>query len=195
MDFLCEYGAVIDLGANRLTLRKPAPPPEEPKATSSAEEEDLSARELSHCQAAGGGKRIQHPWCWALGFVLSVLFTLFVLTLLLVFLFGSATEVGRGVAAVCRSPSCLRYSHWLRESVSRSKRPCDDFYEHVCDGWIIKNTHTVQVEQHRRFQEDVIKSIRNVTWTGDRRDAAGMLASQNRAHLIQAPTRAPLAAN
>ncbi|KAM7295620.1 hypothetical protein ISCGN_025117 [Ixodes scapularis] len=36
MDFLCEYGAVIDLGANRLTLRKPVPPPEEPKATSSA---------------------------------------------------------------------------------------------------------------------------------------------------------------
>ncbi|KAM7313892.1 uncharacterized protein ISCGN_003679 [Ixodes scapularis] len=36
MDFLCEYGAVIDLGANRLTLRKPVSPPEEPKATSSA---------------------------------------------------------------------------------------------------------------------------------------------------------------
>ncbi|KAM7315468.1 uncharacterized protein ISCGN_005251 [Ixodes scapularis] len=34
MDFLCEYGAVIDLGTNRLTLRKPAPPAEEPKATS-----------------------------------------------------------------------------------------------------------------------------------------------------------------
>ena len=36
MDFLCEYGAVIDLGANRLTLRKPALPPQEPKPTSAA---------------------------------------------------------------------------------------------------------------------------------------------------------------
>ncbi|KAM7310228.1 solute carrier family 22 member 2-like [Ixodes scapularis] len=36
MDFLCEYGAVIDLGTNRLTLRKPAPPAEEPQATSPA---------------------------------------------------------------------------------------------------------------------------------------------------------------
>ncbi|KAM7292943.1 hypothetical protein ISCGN_026076 [Ixodes scapularis] len=31
MDFLCEYGAVIDLGANRLTLRKPASPRRNPK--------------------------------------------------------------------------------------------------------------------------------------------------------------------
>ncbi|KAM7285659.1 uncharacterized protein ISCGN_032546 [Ixodes scapularis] len=36
MDFLCEYGAVIDLGTNRLTLRKPVPPSEEPQATSPA---------------------------------------------------------------------------------------------------------------------------------------------------------------
>ncbi|KAM7298500.1 uncharacterized protein ISCGN_019095, partial [Ixodes scapularis] len=36
MDFLCEYGAVIDLGTNRLTLRKPVPPAEEPQATSPA---------------------------------------------------------------------------------------------------------------------------------------------------------------
>lgn len=35
MDFLCKYGAVIDLDAKRLTLRKPVPPPKEPKATSS----------------------------------------------------------------------------------------------------------------------------------------------------------------
>ncbi|KAM7285274.1 uncharacterized protein ISCGN_032228 [Ixodes scapularis] len=35
MDFLCEYGAVIDLRENRLTLRKPAPAVKEPKATSS----------------------------------------------------------------------------------------------------------------------------------------------------------------
>ncbi|KAM7315693.1 hypothetical protein ISCGN_005476, partial [Ixodes scapularis] len=30
MDFLCEYGAVIDLGANQLTLRKPVSPPRRP---------------------------------------------------------------------------------------------------------------------------------------------------------------------
>ena len=36
MDFLCEYGAVIDLGANRLTLRKTVLPPQEPKPTSAA---------------------------------------------------------------------------------------------------------------------------------------------------------------
>ncbi|KAM7294792.1 hypothetical protein ISCGN_024297 [Ixodes scapularis] len=31
MDFLCEYGAVIDLGRNRLTLRTPVPPSGNPK--------------------------------------------------------------------------------------------------------------------------------------------------------------------
>ncbi|KAM7303297.1 uncharacterized protein ISCGN_013261 [Ixodes scapularis] len=36
MDFLCEYDAVIYLGANRLTLQKPALPLEEPRATSPA---------------------------------------------------------------------------------------------------------------------------------------------------------------
>ncbi|KAM7303115.1 uncharacterized protein ISCGN_018623 [Ixodes scapularis] len=36
MDFLCEYGAVIDLGANQLTLRKPVLPPVETNTTSNA---------------------------------------------------------------------------------------------------------------------------------------------------------------
>ncbi|KAM7300507.1 uncharacterized protein ISCGN_016119 [Ixodes scapularis] len=36
MDFLCEYGAVIDLGENRLTLRKPVPPSEKPQSASAA---------------------------------------------------------------------------------------------------------------------------------------------------------------
>ncbi|KAM7296220.1 uncharacterized protein ISCGN_021402 [Ixodes scapularis] len=36
MDFLCEYGAVIDLGANQLTLRKPVLPPVETNTTSTA---------------------------------------------------------------------------------------------------------------------------------------------------------------
>ncbi|KAM7312715.1 uncharacterized protein ISCGN_009620 [Ixodes scapularis] len=36
MDFLCEYGAVIDLGENRLTLRTPVPPSERPQTASAA---------------------------------------------------------------------------------------------------------------------------------------------------------------
>ncbi|KAM7303868.1 retropepsin-like aspartic protease [Ixodes scapularis] len=36
MDFLCEYGAVIDLAANQLTLRKPVQPPAETNTTSTA---------------------------------------------------------------------------------------------------------------------------------------------------------------
>ncbi|KAM7303820.1 uncharacterized protein ISCGN_013745 [Ixodes scapularis] len=36
MDFLCEYGAIIDLAENKLTLRKPVPSVENPKPTLAA---------------------------------------------------------------------------------------------------------------------------------------------------------------
>lgn len=48
---------------------------------------------------------------------------------------------------VCRTHSCIYYSGLLIDSLNRSSDPCQDFYRHVCDGWIAKEDSSVYGEK------------------------------------------------
>ncbi|CAN7945669.1 unnamed protein product, partial [Ixodes hexagonus] len=78
-------------------------------------------------------------------------FCIFLLFLAVVFLLMSllkTSDFRTILFTVCESPTCSRYGHLVNHSLGRSVKPCDNFYQHVCNGWTRDHLQSVLEEQY-----------------------------------------------
>ncbi|XP_070385155.1 neprilysin-1-like [Dermacentor albipictus] len=62
----------------------------------------------------------------------------------------------------CQSVACTQFATTLKKSLSRTVRPCDDFYGHVCGSWDAQRTDTVKMALLQRVVHAVNELNRKV---------------------------------
>ncbi|KAH6941495.1 hypothetical protein HPB50_019095 [Hyalomma asiaticum] len=113
-------------------------PTSEPASTTSPREGQRKADSAAHLSASGAsgvttrtvGKEGDDPY-WVVVVVL-------IAVVLIITLAASFPYVSKVSRQQCKQSSCRQLSVVLRESIDPSVRACDNFYRHVCNGWVAK---------------------------------------------------------